>query len=97
MILMTAIARVASIEDNLLKETSKAVESTLYPFLILFSLISNASFYCGGQVYEREQKIRHLLKFHGIGSAAYIMGMTFAEWVIHCTSSAIIILVGMTL
>lgn len=66
----------------------------MYPVLIELSLIFNCKLYCIGLVYERERRVRHLLSFQGINSAAYVIGMTLADWVIFGFACALIILFG---
>lgn len=62
-ILITAVARLANIKDAEKQKALKGMYNALYPLLIQISLILNANFYSQGLAYEREQMIRHLLKF----------------------------------
>lgn len=71
--------------------------NTIYPYLIQFALILNCGLYVVSLVYDREQGMRYLLNFHGIGNAAYVLGITAADFCISLVPSALLVILGLVL
>lgn len=71
--------------------------NTIYPYLIQFAMILNAGLYVTSLVADREQGMRYLLNFHGIGHTAYIVGITAADFSIATIPSALLVLFGLIL
>lgn len=93
-IFIRAIVRITETSETDAKKIVQGVLDIMYPTLMELSLIFNCKLYCIGLVYEREHRVRHLLNFQGINSAAYVIGMSLADWIIFCVASILIILFG---
>ena len=80
---------------TLMKYIPNAVDTILLsvmPMLIQISMILNTRLYIGMPVTHRQDKLRYLLKFAGVRSSSYFIGLFIGDCIIWCFPSFLLIL-----
>eukprot|EP00356_Strombidium_inclinatum_P008969 CAMPEP_0170487354 /NCGR_PEP_ID=MMETSP0208-20121228/6196_1 /TAXON_ID=197538 /ORGANISM="Strombidium inclinatum, Strain S3" /LENGTH=273 /DNA_ID=CAMNT_0010761615 /DNA_START=2084 /DNA_END=2905 /DNA_ORIENTATION=- len=73
-------------------EITKAIISVFFPFAISISLMVSSGLYVLMPVYDKEEKLRHLLNFAGMKPFAYNMGLWFSDTIIYVIPVALLMI-----
>jgi hypothetical protein len=84
-------------DDSLFDDIKKQILETVFPVLLVVSVLTSSGLYVVTPVKDRQDKLRYLLNFAGISSPAYYIGLYFADFILYLFPCILILILSFIL